>query len=112
MPGDRKTVRPEGRERGCRISVHVIPRSSKVSIAEFGADEYKVKIHTPPIEGAANRELMRLFSETLDIPRSQIQIRSGARSRIKVLEIQGLSQIEVAGRITTKARSHKGTRSS
>lgn len=112
MPGDRKTVRPEGRERGCRISVHVIPRSSKVSIEEFGADEYKVKIHTPPIEGAANRELIRLLSETLDIRRSQIQIRSGAKSRTKVLEILGLSREDVAARITTKARSHKGIQSS
>lgn len=112
MPGDRKTLRPDGPEQSCLISVHVIPRSSKVSIEKIGANEYKVKLHTPPVEGAANRELIRLISEKLHIPRSQIQIRSGAKSRTKVLKILGISHEELAARISTKVRSNEGTQSS
>jgi uncharacterized protein (TIGR00251 family) len=102
MPGDRKTLLPERQQEACRISVHVVPRSSVISIEKLRTAEYKVKIHTPPVEGAANRELIRLFSETLGIPRSQIQIQSGARSRTKILEIVGLSLDNVAGKITAK----------
>lgn len=104
MPGDRKTPRPEGQEQSSLISIHVIPRSSKVSIEKIGANEYKVKLHTPPVEGAANRELIRLISEKLDIPRSQIQIRSGEKTRTKVITILGMSHEEVAQKLNRKER--------
>jgi uncharacterized protein (TIGR00251 family) len=102
MPGGRTTVPPNAEVPGCRISVHVIPRSSKISIEEVGVNQYRVKIHSSPVDGSANQELIHFLSRTLEIPQASIVIRVGLRSRHKIIDIQRLTHREVAARISKK----------
>jgi len=69
-----------------RISIRVIPRSSKNEIipCDFGL---KVKITKPPVEGEANKALIRLLSEYYSIPKYNIRIISGETGKNKIVEI-------------------------
>jgi len=76
---------PEGR---LQFSIRVIPRSSRNEIVGWvSTGELKVRVTAPPVEKAANRELIRYMSEVLGIKKGDITITAGARSRVKRLEV-------------------------
>ena len=93
MPEIRKT--PAAQSKRALISVKVIPRSSRVSIQQEGANHYRVKLTAPPVEGEANEQLVRVLSKQLSIPRRQITIVSGPASRNKQVQVEGLSESEI-----------------
>ncbi len=76
---------------GVRLRVYVRPGARKDAILGIHGDALKVSITSPPVGGAANRELRRFLAGTLDIPPSWVEILSGHTSRTKVLRIMGLS---------------------
>jgi uncharacterized protein (TIGR00251 family) len=80
----------------------VIPRSSKISIEALGADLYKVKLTSPPVEGAANEQLIKVLAERLMVPANQIQIISGEASRLKRLRISGVASNVLPSLISSK----------
>jgi uncharacterized protein YggU (UPF0235/DUF167 family) len=43
-----------------------------------------------PVDGAANEALLRLLADALSVPRSRLSLRSGGRSRAKVIEVEGV----------------------
>ena len=47
----------------------------------------KLKVSAPPASGAANAEIIKIFSKLLNIPKSDIIISSGHTSRLKILDI-------------------------
>ena len=49
-----------------------------------------VQLKSPPVDGKANRELVELLAKELDVSKSRIQIKSGATSRNKRVEIEDL----------------------
>lgn len=81
------------REQGKRltISVHAQPRAKKTEIVGVHGDTLKVKVAAPPVEGAANEELVRFFAELLSVKKSQVRLKQGTASRNKVIEIDGAS---------------------
>lgn len=64
----------------------------------------KLRITAPPVEGAANEAVVRLVAETLGIPRRQVRLVSGSTGRRKVLEIEGVSEAQLAGLSTVDAK--------
>ncbi|HJZ12617.1 MAG TPA: DUF167 domain-containing protein, partial [Acidobacteriota bacterium] len=74
------------------ISVKVIPRSSKTAIIPLSNNTYKIKLTSPPVEDAANRQLIRFLAEKLSIAPSAIEILSGAHSSTKRLKLNGVSE--------------------
>lgn len=85
------TVQPDS----CIINVRVVPRSSKVSIEAIGQDLYKIKLTSPPVEGEANEQLVRVLAGKLSIPSNRIEIISGAKSRLKRVRIIGVQHDEL-----------------
>ena len=49
--------------------------------------EYLVKVTARPIEGDANRAIIELLSQELGVPKSQIELHSGAKSKVKRFNI-------------------------
>jgi uncharacterized protein (TIGR00251 family) len=86
-----QTVEPDR----CIIELRVIPRSSKISIEALAPDSYKVKLTSPPVEGAANEQLVKVLAERLSIPVNRIRIISGQQSRNKRVEILGVSSVDL-----------------
>jgi uncharacterized protein len=73
-----------------KLSIRLTPGASRDGFegrTEDGA--YRVRVQAPPVEGAANRRLVRFLSEKLGIPKTRIRIVAGKSSRRKVLDIDG-----------------------
>lgn len=70
------------------IKIKVTPRGSKTEIiGELPDGTIRVKLAAPPVDGAANDELIKFLSKEWDIPRSHIQIKSGHTGRLKTIII-------------------------
>ncbi len=79
---------------GITIEVKVEPRSSQKGIAGvMDNNVLKVKLTSPPVEGAANEQLIEVIAEKLKVKRSQIKIIRGQSSKRKVVEISGVEDI-------------------
>lgn len=72
----------------CVIAIRVTPRSSKPGVGEWreGADgraELEVRVSAAPSDGEANAAVIKLLAKVLGVPKSSIEIISGATSRHK-----------------------------
>ena len=70
-----------------KIKVYIQPNSKKSGYAGVYDGLPKLKITAPPVDGAANAEIIKIFSKLLNIPKSDIIISSGQASRLKILDI-------------------------
>lgn len=73
------------------FDVKVAPRSSQSGIVGELGDALKIKLKSPPVEGAANAELVKLLSKTFGIAKSEIEIISGQTSKSKQIKISNLT---------------------
>ncbi|HEX6309020.1 MAG TPA: DUF167 family protein [Longimicrobiales bacterium] len=73
-----------------RVRVHAQPRASRTEVLGAHGDALRVRIAAPPVDGAANAELIRFIAKQLGIPRSAVRVASGDTGRAKVLEIDGM----------------------
>ena len=89
------SVQPDG----VSLAIKLQPRASANEIAEPLGNELRVKVTAPPVEAAANDALIRLLAETLDCPRSRVEILRGHTSRHKVIKLHGLSADAVLARL-------------
>jgi uncharacterized protein len=71
--------------------VKVQPRASKDEIAGEMGGALKVRLRAPAREDRANEALVEFLAQLLNIPRSAVRILSGERSRIKRIEIRGVT---------------------
>ena len=78
---------------GVTLKVRVTPRSSKKGIEGVEGDTLKVRLTAPPVEGAANSQLIEVLSEWLGVRKSGIKIIRGHSSRNKTVEIHGAENI-------------------
>lgn len=84
-------------KRGCLyIHIHVQPRASRNEIVGIQGEALKVRLTSPPIEGAANLLLVEFMAKKLGIAKSRIEIVSGEKSRHKTLKVEGLSIAEAS----------------
>lgn len=85
----------------CVIAVRVIPRSPRSCVDGVRAGAWLVRLRTPPIDGAANAELIEVLAGALGVPRRAVAIVSGERSRVKRVRIDGLDEAAVTARLAT-----------
>jgi len=74
---------------GAIVSVRVTPRAGRSAISGTRDDQLLVKLAAAPVDNAANDALVGVLSEALDIPRRDVRIVSGDRSRTKHVLIAG-----------------------
>ncbi len=74
-----------------RVTVYVQPRASRSEVAGVHGDAVKIRLAAPPVEGAANKELVAFLAKKLGVPKSAIRIVSGERGRRKILEVSGIT---------------------
>ena len=86
--------------RGAALAVRVLPRARRNEIAEVMADgTLKIRLTAAPVDGEANRQLVRVLAEALKIPSSRIEIVAGATGRHKIVSILGLDPATLQSRI-------------
>jgi uncharacterized protein (TIGR00251 family) len=89
---------------GLEIRLHVQPRAKRCEISGIYDRALKVKVTAPPVDDAANRAIIDYFSSLLGIPKSNLQIVSGLKSRDKTMQIKGLSLPSFLDRVGTPKR--------
>lgn len=77
------------------LKVNILPNSSKNSIVGIYNSALKVKIQSPPVDGKANKEVIKFLSKTLKLSKSKISIVQGELQRNKVFEIRELSKEQI-----------------
>jgi len=82
-----------------RLDVEVKLRAGKSRVLGVKGERLSVALAAAPVDGAANQELLETLAEHFGVPRRQLRILLGAKSRRKVVEIDGLSAEEVRARL-------------
>jgi len=74
------------------IKVKVHPRARRSAVAGRLGEAWKIDVAAPPVEGKANEECVRFLAGLAGVQRSAVRIVTGATSRTKVVEVEGVSQ--------------------
>jgi len=77
-----------------RLAVRLTPKGGRDAIEGWSEDAagrrlLKARVAAPPEDGKANRALIVLIADALDVAKSKVAIVSGEGSRVKVLEVSG-----------------------
>ena len=74
---------------GSRITLQVVPRASRTEVVgAYGDDSLRLRLAAPPVDGKANRELLRFLSE---VPARALELVSGQTGRRKVVRVAGIA---------------------
>ena len=79
-------------EPAAAIDVRVIPRAGRSGFAGLRDGALLVRLAAAPVDGAANDELIALIARALHVPKRDITIVSGERSRSKRLRVANIDQ--------------------
>ncbi|WP_297454417.1 DUF167 domain-containing protein [Persephonella sp.] len=70
------------------IKVKVKPNAKKNEIKQIEENFYEVRVTVVPEKGKANKKVVELLSDYLNVPKSRIKLVRGETSREKLFEIQ------------------------
>lgn len=77
----------------------MIPGASASVIAGWLEDTLKVRVAAPPEKGKANKAVESLMAESLELPRSAVNVISGKTSPNKTIEIQGITPMQARNKL-------------
>jgi len=75
-----------------KLRVRVVPRASRSEIIGVHDDVLRVRLAAPPVDGAANRELLKLIAKRFKVPASAVSLVAGNNSKNKVVRIENPSR--------------------
>ena len=81
------------------LDIRVIPRAPRTRVDGMRGAAVLIRLAAPPVEGAANDALVAFLSDALALPRRNIRIVSGEKSRDKRVEIDGLDESTARARL-------------
>ena len=84
---------------GAVLTVHIQPKASTTECVGLHGDAIKIRIAAPPVDGAANDELIRFLARELSTSLASIQIQSGASGRHKRVLVKGATAQLVRARL-------------
>ena len=71
------------------FNVRAVPRASRSELVGEHDGALRVRIAAPPVDGAANDELVRVLARAFGVPRSAIEIAAGHASKLKTVRVTG-----------------------
>jgi uncharacterized protein YggU (UPF0235/DUF167 family) len=79
------------------LAVRLTPRGGRDAADGWGEDGegrpyLKVRVASPPVDGAANAALIAFVAKAVGAPKSAVTLVSGASARIKRLELEGVTE--------------------
>jgi uncharacterized protein len=80
---------------GVRITVRAQPRAARTEIAGDYGDALRVRIAAPPVDDAANRELLHFIARRVGVARSAVRLAGGGSGRDKIVEIDDVDAADV-----------------
>lgn len=79
------------KDRSIIFAVRAQPRASRSAVAGEIDGALKVRLAAPPVDGAANEELVRFLAKLFGVSRRQVAIISGATAKHKIIRVDGLA---------------------
>jgi uncharacterized protein len=104
MAGDLTLTEKDGT---LRFEVHAKPRAKKSRIvgvregASGGSNALEIALAAPPVDGAANAELIRLLALVFGVPKRNVEILRGETSHTKLVAITGLDEETLRARLSS-----------
>lgn len=80
---------------GVTIEVLVQPRASRAKIGPVHDGRIKVSVTSPPVDGEANAAVIELLAKQLGVPKSAVEVITGASSRRKRVRIAGTTRAAI-----------------
>ena len=84
------------------FTIRVVPRASKSEIVGEHDGALKVRIASPPVDGAANEELIRVLAKSFGVSKSAVEIVSGQSSKTKQIRITRASVEKITAILQAK----------
>jgi uncharacterized protein len=75
-----------------RLDVYVQPRASKTEVVGMHDGRIKIRLAAPPVDGAANAELVSFVATQLGVAKFKVRVVAGESSRRKVIEVEGADE--------------------
>ncbi len=72
-----------------RFWLRVKPCCSRQELTRTASGELSLCLHAPPVDDAANAACIEFLARWLRLPKSHIRIEVGARSRRKLIRVEG-----------------------
>jgi uncharacterized protein len=69
------------------LDIKAVPGSSKTELGKITDNRLKVRIAAAPEDGKANEELRSFLAKLLDLPKRDVIIQSGEKSKLKTLQL-------------------------
>jgi uncharacterized protein len=82
-----------------RLDIRVIPRAPRTRVDGMRGGAILIRLAAPPVDGAANAALIAFLATALDLPRRNIRIVSGEKSRDKRVAIAGIDDLTARTRL-------------
>lgn len=89
------------------LSVYIQPRASANQICGIQGEELKIRLTSPPVDGAANKLCREFIAELFNVPKSAVKIVFGETSRHKRLRITGTHSGQFTAAISAITESLK-----
>lgn len=83
------------------FAVRVQPRAAHSRVAGELEGALKVRLTAPPVDGAANEELLRLLAQLFNVPHAAVDLISGATNKNKIVRVRGINQADAEDKICT-----------
>jgi uncharacterized protein (TIGR00251 family) len=71
------------------FTVRVVPSASRSEVVGEHDGALRVRVAAPPVEGAANLELVRTLAHALKVPARAVSITVGHSSKLKQVRVSG-----------------------
>jgi uncharacterized protein len=81
------------------LSLHVQPGAKKTEIAGQHGEALKIRLAAPPVDGKANECLIAFLAGRLGLPKSRLELVSGASSRAKRVRADDVTVADVMTRL-------------
>ena len=92
-------------ENGIRFSAVIQPRSSRNEVSGVYNNSLKIRLTSPPVDGAANKTCVKFLAKWLEVSPSRVHIVAGLSSKNKTIEIRDMDECIFRDKLTAKIPS-------
>jgi uncharacterized protein len=78
-----------------RATVRAQPRASRTEVVGVHGDAIRIRIAAPPVDGAANRELLQFIARKAGVSQGAVRLAGGGSGRNKIVEIADVDAADV-----------------
>jgi uncharacterized protein len=78
-----------------RITVRAQPRASRTEVTGELGGAVRIRVAAPPVDNAANVELVRFLARTLGVGLASVRLVTGGSGRNKIVEVDGVTAADV-----------------